>query len=270
MSWNFFDPASRDHIRTVWQREAQGMFDLASAPDRWEAPSGAGDWQVRDIVGHLVDTTEAYFVSFDAARGHGEAPGPLGVVDMAKYVDQGAQQFRGAPRTELLDRLRVDLDRMLKIADDLGDDEWAGLMVPHKYMGPLPACFYPIFQVVDYTVHSWDIREGTGRNHGIQTDAADLLVPVCFILWQSTCNLEGVTPFTIGIRIASGANAGETRVSVTADGIAFEQGSIDDLSETITFDPASFVLTAYGRTNAGTYRGQHEILDNFCNLFFRI
>ena len=34
--------------------------------------------------------------------------------------------------------------------------------------GPLPAAFYPIFQVVDYTVHSWDIREGTGRPHALE------------------------------------------------------------------------------------------------------
>ena len=30
-------------------------------------------------------------------------------------------------------------------------------------MGPLPAFFYPAFQLMDYGVHSWDIRQGTGR-----------------------------------------------------------------------------------------------------------
>jgi uncharacterized protein (TIGR03083 family) len=270
MSWNFMESDSRDNIRRVWQREAQAMLELASDPGGWEAPTGAGHWQVRDVIGHLVDTTEAYFVSFDAARGNGEAPGPLGVRDMAKHVDEGAQAFRGTAQNELLDRLRGDLDRMLKIANDLSDEEWSGLMVPHKYMGPLPASFYPIFQVVDYTVHSWDIREGTGRSHGVKGDAADLLVPLCFILWQSTCNVDGVEPYTIGIRITSGENAGDTRATVSGEGITFEPGSIDDLSETIEFDPASFVLTAYGRINGGTHRGSHQILDSFCNLFFRI
>jgi uncharacterized protein (TIGR03083 family) len=270
MCWNFFEPTSRDHIRRVWAREADNMLDLASKPDVWEAPTGAGNWQVRDVVGHLVDTTEAYFTSFAAARGEGEAPEALGLTDMAKYVDEGARALRGTPQEELLDRLRGDLAKMLEIADELSDDEWANLMVPHKYMGPLPASFYPIFQVVDYTVHSWDIREGSGRNHGIKGDAADLLVPLCFILWQSTCHVQRPEPYTIGIRLTSGNNAGDTRATVSGEGISYEQASIDDLAEKIEFDPASFVLTAYGRTNAGTYHGDNTILDDFCNLFFRI
>jgi hypothetical protein len=57
---------------------------------------------------------------------------------------------------------------------------------------------------------------------------------------------------------------------VAAEGIAFEPGSIDGVADTIEFDPASFVLTAYGRMNAGTYRGDRDVLDRYCNLFFRI
>ena len=52
---------------------------------------------------------------------------------------------------------------MMAIIEGLDADEWGGFMVPHKYMGPLPSCFYPVAQLVDYTVHSWDIRQGAGR-----------------------------------------------------------------------------------------------------------
>jgi uncharacterized protein (TIGR03083 family) len=270
MSWNFLEAASREHIDRVWRRESDGMLALVADPAAWEAPTGAGHWQVRDVVGHLVDTTEAYFRSFDAARGNGTVPDPLGLTDMAKYVDTGARELRNVPREELVERLRSARDRMLGIAAGLTDEEWASLLVPHKYMGPLPAAFYPIFQVVDYSVHSWDIREGSGRNHGLAGDAADLLVPLCFILWQYTCSVAGVEPFTVGIRITSGAHAGDTRATVSADGMAFTPGGGDDLADVIEFDPASFVLTAYGRTNAGTYRGDRRVLDRFCNLFVRI
>ncbi|MQA86975.1 MAG: maleylpyruvate isomerase family mycothiol-dependent enzyme [Streptosporangiales bacterium] len=270
MSWNFMEPASRENIDRVWRRESEGMLTMAADPAVWEAPTGAGHWQVRDVIGHMVDTTEAYFRSFDAARGKGTVPDPLGLPDMAKYVDQGALELRGVPQSELVERLRADRDRMLGIAAELTDEEWAGLAVPHKYMGPLPAAFYPIFQVVDYTVHSWDIREGSGRSHGMDGEAADLLVPLCFILWQYTCNVAGIEPFTLGIRILSGAHAGDTRAEGSSEGITFTPGSIDGIGNVIEFDPASFVLTAYGRTNGGTYRGDRLILDRFCNLFFRI
>ncbi len=270
MSWNFMDSGSREHIGRVWRRESEGMLALAADPAAWEAPTGAGHWQVRDVIGHLVDTTEAYFTAFDAARGNGTAADPLGLTDMAKHVDAGAQDHRDVPQAELLERLRADRDRMLGLAGELTDAEWSELLVPHKYMGPLPAAFYPIFQVVDYAVHSWDIRQGTGRAHGLESEAADLLVPLCFVLWQYTCAVSPGEPYTVGIRITSGANAGDTLATIADQGIAFEPGTLDGVENVIAFDPASFVLTAYGRTNAGTYQGDRDVLDRFCNLFFRI
>jgi uncharacterized protein (TIGR03083 family) len=268
--WHFMDPSSRSNLVTAWQREAEGMLELGADPGRWEALTGAGHWQVRDVIGHLVDTTEAYFVSFDAARGRGEAAAPLGVRDMAGYVDEGAQKMRSVSQAELLARLRDDLQRMRGIADELSDDEWAGLMVPHKYMGPLPAAFYPLFQLVDYGVHSWDIRQGTDRGHGLDGDSADLLVPLAFILWQSTPDVPpDQEPYTIGITV-TGRNAGKYRVSVSPAGVQVEEGEVDDLPAVIEFDPATLVLTAYGRINGGTIRGDRRLGEQFLNSFFRI
>ncbi len=51
---------------------------------------------------------------------------------------------------------------MMGILEGLSEDDWTDLIVPHFYMGPLPAFFYPAFQLMDYGVHSWDIRQGTG------------------------------------------------------------------------------------------------------------
>jgi hypothetical protein len=38
----------------------------------------------------------------------------------------------------------------------------------------------------------------------------------------------------------------------------------------IDFDPASFVLTAYGRTNVGTVNGDPAVAAEFLGSFFRI
>ena len=269
--WQFLDSASRDNMTAVWSRESEGFSDLVSDPARWNEPTGAGHWEVRDVVGHLVDTTEAYFVSFDAARGRGEAPDALGVRDMARYVDKGASAFRGTPQNELIDRLHAARERMLGIAADLTDDEWAGLMVPHKYMGPLPAAFYPLFQIVDYGVHSWDLREGSGAAHALDGDTADLLVPLAFILWQSTHEMPADTePYTIGVEVTSGRNAAKHRISISAEGVGDETGEIDDLPAVIEFDPATIVLTSYGRMNAGTVRGDKAVAERFLNSIFRI
>lgn len=267
--WNFMDFASKDNLVRTVRQQSDDMLALASAPEAWEAPTASGHWQVRDIIGHLVDTTEGYFAGFDAANGKGTAADPLGVRGMDKLVDEGALALRGTAQTDLLSRLEKDRAEMLAIFKGLDADTWGGFIVPHKFMGPLPAFFYPVAQLVDYTVHTWDIRQGAGRSHAMDADAAELLVPFCFIVWQSTADCAGVEPFTIGVRL-SGNNGGDTRASVTADGLALEPGDVSDLPLVLEFDPASFVLTAMGRVNGGTARGDTRLAERFCNLFFRL
>lgn len=268
---NFMDYASKTNLLDAVRRESAGMFALADDPASWTAPTGAGDWEVRDVFGHLIDTTETYFVGFDAARGTGEPPPSVPLRDMAVHVDEGARQFRELPREEVRERLSVDLGKMLEIEEALSEDDWAGLQVPHKYMGPLPAFFYPVFQLVDYAVHSWDIREGIGSPHGLEARSADLLVPLCFVLWSATCQVvPDASPMEIGVRITSGENAGETRVGVGPDGCTCAPGSLAGLAAVIDFDPGSFVLSAYGRTNGGTIHGDRELAHRFLASFFRI
>lgn len=138
-------------------------------------------------------------------------------------------------------------------------------------MGPLPAFFYPVFQLVDYAVHSWDIREGTGRPHALEARSADLLVPLCFVLWTATPVITpGAAPMELGVRITSGENAGETKIACGPDGLSCSSESVDGLPAVIDYDPASFVLTAYGRMNAGTIRGDQELAHRFLAGFFRI
>ncbi|MBO0839356.1 MAG: maleylpyruvate isomerase family mycothiol-dependent enzyme [Sciscionella sp.] len=270
-NWNFSEAASKDTLLELIKREAAGMFSLVDSDQAWTAPTGAGHWQARDVLGHLVDTTETYFVGFDAAAGKENPPELVPLTEMAEHVDQGARALRDVPRTELIGRCQADLSKMLGIFNGLSDADWSGLMVPHKYMGPLPANFYAIFQLVDYAVHSWDIRQGTGKPHALAADSADMLVPLCYVLWSATGRPAAHTnPYQVGIRITSGANAGEQVVSVGPDGVAVEQGAVDGLPTVIEFDPASFVLTAYGRTNAGSVRGDVELADRFLASFFRI
>jgi hypothetical protein len=91
-----------------------------------------------------------------------------------------------------------------------------------------------------------------------------------FIIWQSTVRPDAdLSPFTIGIRV-SGRNAGDTRVSISDQGMSYEPGAIDDLPAILEFDPGSMVLTAFGRVNGGTAFGDAALADRFLNLFYRI
>ncbi|MEU8223630.1 maleylpyruvate isomerase family mycothiol-dependent enzyme [Kribbella sp. NPDC048915] len=266
--WNGMSYAGKETLLRVVRQEAELFFGMVEQDGVWEAPTGAGHWEVRDVVAHLTDTTESYFVAFDAARSQEEVPPAYGLPGMAERVDKQALALRGVPQAELIERLRTDFDKMMGIFEALRPDDWGGFVVPHFYMGPLPAFFFPAFQLMDYGVHSWDIRQGTGRAHGLSGEAADLLVPFMFVLWKYTTG--GKDPCELGIRITSGPNAGDTRVAVGPDGMDYAAGEIDDLPAVIEFDPGSFVLTAFGRSNAGTIRGDRAVADRYLNLFFRI
>ena len=196
----------------------RGSSPSPSDPKIWDAPTACEGWSTGDVVGHIIDTTEGYFRAFDAAHGSVEAPAPYGLAVMAEKANAGATAFRGVPQAELVERLRTDFDKMQGILEPIGPDDWTGFMVTHPYMGPVPAFFYAAGQLMDYGVHSWDIRQTTGRPHALSGEAADLLVPFMFAIWQGTVRSEAVgEPFTIGIRV-SGANAGDYRVSVSDRG----------------------------------------------------
>jgi uncharacterized protein (TIGR03083 family) len=271
MSWNAMTYEGKDTVLRVVRDQAEGFFTLADVPGTWRARTACPEWEVRDIVGHIVDTTEGYFPAFDAARSHSNVDPAYGLVGMAKRAEEQGRSFRDLPQKEMVDRLRTDLDKMMGIFESLTPEDWSGLMVSHFYMGPVPAFFYPAFQLMDYGVHSWDIREGTGREHGLHSDVADLLVPFMFGIWAGTMRESpNVEPFSIGVRVTTGPNAGDTRVNVSPDGMTYESGDVSDLPAVIEFDPGSFVLTAFGRFNGGTIRGDKASADRFLGMFFRI
>ena len=268
-AWNPMTFEGKDTILRVVRDEAERMFAMAEKPGAWEAPTACEDWQVRDIIGHIVDTTEGYFKAFETARAGGTADA-RGLPVMHELAGAGGKAFRDHSQAEMMGRVRNDLDKMMGILEPLTEEEWGGLLVPHVYMGPVPAFVYAGGQLMDYGVHSWDIREGIGRAHALSADAADLLAPFMFIIWQSTVRASAdLSPFTVGITV-SGRNAGTFRVSVSQEGMAYEPGDVSDLPTVIDFDAGSLVLTAFGRINGGNIRGDQGLGERFLNLFYRI
>jgi uncharacterized protein (TIGR03083 family) len=269
--WDATTYEGKDTILRVVRREADGLFAMVAAPEVWERETACAKWSTRDVVGHLVDTTEGYFAAFDAARSNADASEPYGLPAMSQVAGDRARAFRETSQAEMLERLHRDFDKVMELLAAVGPEDWGGLTVTHPYMGPVPAFFYSAGQLMDYAVHSWDIREGSGRAHAMSGDAADLLVPFMFGLWQSTIRADADTsPYHLGIRVTSGHNAGDYRVSISPDGMTYEPGSVDDEPCVLEFDPAGLVLTTFGRCNTGTVRGDQAIADRFLNLFFRI
>jgi hypothetical protein len=190
---------------------------------------------------------------------------------MAAKLDEGAQRFRSLSKEQAITRLETSSDKMFELFDALDDNQWSGEIVPHVYMGPLPACFYAGFQLIDYSIHSWDIKSGLGRNEPLSDDAAITLIPFVLIVIQYTVDAQRAKDLkcNFGIEI-SGSGGGSWRVGVDGTSVSVEEASTEGCDTVFDFDPNDFVLSTYQRKRGGTSRGDLALAERIRDLLFKI
>ena len=270
---NTFAPEGKDHLLRVVRRERQDFYDLIDSTndETWKTPTACTEWEIRDVVGHLVDVTEGYIERFSLARAKEPFPEPLGLTGMAGMLDQGAKRFRTSSRTQLIARLKESSDKVFELFDALTPEQWTGELIPHKYMGPLPTMIYPAFQLIDYSVHTWDMRAGLGETKPLSEAAANTLIPYMFIVLQVTVDADAAKGFdaTWGVRI-SGDAGGSWKLELKDGKLTYEEGSVAACPVVFNFDPNDWVLTAYQRYPGGAAIGDRQLAYKIRRLFFKI
>jgi uncharacterized protein (TIGR03083 family) len=270
---NSMDYSGKDTVLDVVRKEASDFFSLVDDPKNWNVQTRCTEWQVRDLVGHMLDVTEGYLTRWDKARKK-EPIGTAGLLVMSDQLNQYAQSFRTLPREQAIARLKADYAKMMDIFHKLTPDEWGSFIVTHPFMGGLPTLFYPAFHVMDYGVHTWDIRYGLGeKTRKLDERTAGVLIPYMLVaLLPSTVDAPSAKGVDIeyGIEI-SGDWGGKWAASVK-DG-KFEAkpvSSLENCDAIFSFDASDFVLTAFQRFPGGAARGDPEVIDKARNMFFRI
>jgi uncharacterized protein (TIGR03083 family) len=261
-------------VLDVVRKERQKFYDLIDDPKNWNVQTRCTEWEVRDVVGHMIDVTEGYLNRWEKAR-KGEPADAVGLVSMADMLNKGAQSFRKYPRAEVIARLKGDSDKMMAIFDSLSEDEWNKFLVTHGFMGPLPTFFYPAFHVMDYGVHTWDIQYGLGeKTRKLDERTAGVLIPyMLFALMPNTVDAEAAkgVDLTYGLDI-SGDWGGKWRVTLK-DGkweAKPDDGKFQGCDAIFDFDASDWVLTCYGRFPGGAARGDPAVIEKVRNLFFAI
>ena len=273
MAVNPMDYSGKETVLDVVRTERARFYEIIDNPANWYVQTRCSEWEVRDLVGHMIDVTEGYLSRWEMAR-KGEEAGALGLQVMSDKLNENAQAFRVLPRDEAIARLKSDADTMMTIFESLTPVEWSTFMVTHPYMGPVPTLFYPAFQVMDYTVHTWDMKWGLGEKHGkLEERSAGVLVPYMFILMQYTVDQESARGVgaEFGL-IVDGEWGGQWRVTVK-DGVYTSQPAenLDGVQALFHFKNASdFVLTTYQRFPGGETSGDPVVSDQIRHLFFRI
>src|SRR5438552_5932162 len=99
-------PEGKDHLLRLLRKERHAFYPLIDSTDdeTWKTPTACTEWEVRDVVGHLVDVTEGYIARFTLARAKQPFPEALGLPGMAKLEDSGAKRCRSPAPTQLIGR----------------------------------------------------------------------------------------------------------------------------------------------------------------------
>jgi uncharacterized protein (TIGR03083 family) len=274
MAINAFDPGSKDTVLDVVRTERAKFYKVIDDPANWNVQTRCTEWQVRDMVGHMIDVTEGYLRGWDRAN-NGQPPvDALGTGVMASELNKKAMELRSLSREEAIARLKSDSDKMMVIFDSLTPDQWNNFIVGHGFMGPLPSLFYPVFHVMDYGVHTWDMHWGLGEKKARMDErSAGVLVPFMLILYSATVapdSAKGVN-VTYGIEV-DGEYGGRWKATVM-DG-KFESEPATDLSgvqATFHYDNASdFVLSAFQREDMSKATGDPEVIKKVRSLYFTI
>jgi uncharacterized protein (TIGR03083 family) len=274
MAVNPMDFSGKDTVLDVVRTERAKFYKVIDEPANWNVQTRCEEWEVRDMVSHMIDVTEGYLNAWDRAR-RGEAPvDAVGTAVMAESLNKKAMGMRSLPREGAIARLKIASSKMMETFDGLTADEWGNFLVGHYYMGPLPTFFYPAFHVMDYGVHTWDMHWGLGdKDARLDARTAGVLVPYMLVLYSATVepkSAEGVD-VVYGIDVA-GEWGGKWLVKVKD--AKFESERTDDLSKAqaiFHYDhPSDFVLTAFQRADLSKAKGDPEVIEKVRGLFFTI
>ena len=145
---NSMDYSGKDTVLDVIRRESTDFFTLVDDPNNWNVQTRGTEWEVRDMVGHMLDVTEGYLSRWESARNN-EPRDTVSLLLMSHDLNEHAQGFRSLPRVEAIARLKEDYSKMMDSFEKLTPDEWGNVLVTHPFMGPLPTFLYPAFHVMD-------------------------------------------------------------------------------------------------------------------------
>jgi hypothetical protein len=270
---NPMEYSGKETVLDVVRAERARFYEIIDNPENWYVQTRCSEWEVRDMVGHMIDVTEGYLARWEMARKN-EPAGALGLEIMNVKLNENAQALRSLSRPEAIARLKADSDKMMAIFEALTAEEWANFLVTHPYMGPIPTCMYPSFQVIDYGIHTWDMKWGLGDKSGkLDERTAGILVPYMLIVMQYTVDQQSAAGVdaVFGIKV-DGEWGGQWRV-VVKDGTfsASPAAALDDVQALFHFkDVSDFVLTTYQRFPGGGTSGDPGVIEQIRHLFFKI
>jgi len=155
-------PGFEENVR-AFEQTVRAVIGLGEGltDAEWELPTPCPGWTVKDIVSHLVSAEELFLG--DPLPAHDLPDLPHVQNELGRMVEIGVDVRRPLPGAEVLEQLRVVLDRRLATLREVDPADEAPQ--PDGRQGDYSRLM--MFRAFDCWIHEQDIRQATGRPGGL-------------------------------------------------------------------------------------------------------
>ena len=235
------------------RREIARLKDLAGSlsQEALSQPSACTEWQVRDVVAHLVTATENWANIISRAL-VGESPSAPGGHSTRIAPDQNAQtaiELRKALGDRLVPTFLGNLDQVDQLLSQITDNDWETL-VTHRGDGVMPLRLYINSVSRGVGVHGWDLRGGVDKAAKLGPDCVPALVDSIANWLRRGFRVDSTSALADPVRFRfnlTGAVSGIRDVVVCGDDFTVEVDATSQADIVYWCDAGDFVLMVYGR-----------------------
>ena len=246
-------PSIESQIELV-KNLASGISSSAGSltPEQLALPSACAEWQVQDVVSHLIGGAERQIDSMRRGRA-GDAGPPEGFTPMESSAMSATNAQRDIRRREqlgggLVAAFDESYARLYRELDGFGPGDWK---IPcwHLRRGAMPASDYVELRIQELAIHDWDIRKALEDEPSLYPGSIDALLAMA-PKWLGMCFRPGEkldAPVVYEFDLAPPHEA-SIIVSVAGDGFKMPlPGEAPADRWTVCAEAPAFLLFIYGR-----------------------
>ena len=244
-------------------------------PEQWELPSACAEWQVREVVSHLLGGAERQAESMERGRG-GDSNPPAGFVPPEPAVISATKAQRDIQRRSqlagnILEFFDASYERLHQEFDRFGDISWDTLCW-HMRRGAMTAASYVELRIQELAIHDWDIRSALKPDAGLDPASVPVLLAMS-PTWLGMCFRPSAPlpkPVVFSFEVGP-EEPRQYRVSVTGDAFEMVPGQALQPDLSLAAAAEQYLLFTYGRLTAAegirsgrlSVRGDTAHLDRF-------
>ena len=238
-------------------------------PEQWELPSACAEWQVQDVVSHLIGGAERQAESMERGRG-GDSnppagfvppePAALSIINAQRDIDR-----RNEMAGHILEPFDASYEKLHHEFDEFGKGSW-DMLAWHVRRGAMTGAAYVELRIQELAIHDYDIRFAFEPNAVLDPDCVPVLIDMS-PRWLGMCFRPSARlpkPVVYGFDVGSE----NYRMTVTGDAFEMVPGDAPQSDLSLSATGEQYLLFTYGRLTAadGIHLGRLSVQGDVAHL----